>query len=381
MDSITRFNNRSMMNRDSEMSESNRSSRTPSTSGVQVSGGTISWPADGWYEVQYASSYNTVSEGGSSATVDAGIYNIINHTTGERFESIVVGSDADLPMLARRQTTTERLSATPSTTERLLDSDTYSGNQSLNDGPSRQANVQSEVTVTVETRPDDDGVEDFRSDERNTIAIGAGVSLVGAGITLINGPVGVGVIIADAAGVGGSLLENRLNNTETVKTTTVVNEDGSITRTQTGDTKNQDNDPIRSTTTRTTTYDDNRQVVSRFDSMTGIERTTDTNEFGVTSVTVSRPDNSAASSPRTNTTYDEDGVARTTVTSPTGGTYGPAGTNGVEVEETETPAPARSESSRPSNQNSENDSNSHGQSSSRSGFGDRTSQPGGMGGV
>ena len=355
----------------------------PSTSGVKVSGDTISWPPGGWVEVQYASSYNTISEGGLSAAVGPGTYNVINHTTGERFEGVVVGFDSGPPQtaIARSRTTAERLGAAPTTAERLLGSDASSLNHIRSDNSSDQANVESEVTVTEETRPDNDGVEDFRSDERNTVGIGIGVGVVGVGISLISGPVGVGVILADGAAVSGSILENRMNNTETVKTTTVVNADGSVTRTQTGDTKNQDNDPIQSTTTRTTTYDDGRQVVSRFDSMTGIERTTETNEYGVTGVTVSRPDNEATNAPRTNTSYDEDGVETTTVTSPTGGTYGPAGTNGVEVAEPEVSTTTSSRSTGSGNRNSENDTDNRGGGTGGGSFGDRTSEPGGMGGV
>ena len=60
--------------------------------GVSVDGNRISWPDDGWYEVQSATSYNTMSEGGTSASVPNGTYNVINHTTGERFKNIEVPS-------------------------------------------------------------------------------------------------------------------------------------------------------------------------------------------------------------------------------------------------------------------------------------------------
>lgn len=64
---------------------------------VSVVGNTIKWPSNGWYEVQHADTFNTVSEGGQSASVDPGRYNVINHTTGERFEGLVVGSSNDNP--------------------------------------------------------------------------------------------------------------------------------------------------------------------------------------------------------------------------------------------------------------------------------------------
>ncbi len=61
-------------------------------SGVQVSGQTISWPDDGWYQVQRQSDFITVCEGTASCVVENGNYIVINHTTGERFSDIAVGS-------------------------------------------------------------------------------------------------------------------------------------------------------------------------------------------------------------------------------------------------------------------------------------------------
>lgn len=55
-----------------------------------VDGFTISWPDDGWYQVQSLPDYESVCSGGTSCVVDAGNYNVINHTTGERFENITV---------------------------------------------------------------------------------------------------------------------------------------------------------------------------------------------------------------------------------------------------------------------------------------------------
>lgn len=58
--------------------------------GLDVMDTTISWPADGWYQVQRASDYSDVCEGGRSCDVPPGVYNVINHTTGQRFEGIEV---------------------------------------------------------------------------------------------------------------------------------------------------------------------------------------------------------------------------------------------------------------------------------------------------
>ncbi len=61
--------------------------------GVTVEGLTISWPDDGWYQVQDAHTFESLCQGGRSCTVSAGLYLVVNHTTGERFENIVVASD------------------------------------------------------------------------------------------------------------------------------------------------------------------------------------------------------------------------------------------------------------------------------------------------
>lgn len=57
---------------------------------VIVTGNTISWPDDGWYQVQDADTYESACEGGQSCDVAEGIYVVINHTTGSRYDGIVV---------------------------------------------------------------------------------------------------------------------------------------------------------------------------------------------------------------------------------------------------------------------------------------------------
>lgn len=59
-----------------------------SDSPIQVSGNTISWPDDGWYQVQSSSDFATFCEGGRSCSVPAGNYIVINHSTGQRFTGI-----------------------------------------------------------------------------------------------------------------------------------------------------------------------------------------------------------------------------------------------------------------------------------------------------
>ena len=57
-----------------------------------VSGSVISWPDDGWYQVQNANTFESVCQGGTSCEVAAGSYIVINHTTGMRFEDITVAA-------------------------------------------------------------------------------------------------------------------------------------------------------------------------------------------------------------------------------------------------------------------------------------------------
>lgn len=60
-----------------------------------VSGNTISWPDDGWYQVQTSDGLTELCNGTDSCTVEPGTYVVINHTTGERFENVQVGSDVE----------------------------------------------------------------------------------------------------------------------------------------------------------------------------------------------------------------------------------------------------------------------------------------------
>jgi hypothetical protein len=59
-----------------------------------VTGNTISWPDDGWYQVQVVNNYGIVEvcQGGRSCEVSEGNYIVINHTTGERFKNIRVSA-------------------------------------------------------------------------------------------------------------------------------------------------------------------------------------------------------------------------------------------------------------------------------------------------
>lgn len=106
-----------------------------SRAGIQVSGNKISRSSDGWHEVQYASSFNAVSEGGQSATLEPGVYNVINHSTGERFENITIGHDNG--GASQMRSSLDELRDSPSTADRLSGSnDTTDTNNNTNSGSS-----------------------------------------------------------------------------------------------------------------------------------------------------------------------------------------------------------------------------------------------------
>ncbi len=57
---------------------------------IVITANGISWPDDGWYQVQQAGTYESLCQGGRSCSLDSGTYIVINHTTGQRWENVVV---------------------------------------------------------------------------------------------------------------------------------------------------------------------------------------------------------------------------------------------------------------------------------------------------
>ncbi len=58
-----------------------------------VAGNVLSWPSSGWWQVQTTTDYSEVctsSTHGTSCTLPSGIYQVINHTTGQKFPEVVV---------------------------------------------------------------------------------------------------------------------------------------------------------------------------------------------------------------------------------------------------------------------------------------------------
>lgn len=61
--------------------------------GVLVIGNRILWPDDGWYQVQDAETFDVICAGTSFCDVDDGTYIVVNHTTGQRYENVIVGDN------------------------------------------------------------------------------------------------------------------------------------------------------------------------------------------------------------------------------------------------------------------------------------------------
>ena len=55
-----------------------------------VDGNIISWTDEGWHQVQDQGTYESLCQGGQQCWVPEGVYIVINHSTGERFENIPV---------------------------------------------------------------------------------------------------------------------------------------------------------------------------------------------------------------------------------------------------------------------------------------------------
>jgi len=60
-------------------------------SGTFVQGNALIFPDDGYYQVQTADGSRNICEGERSCEVPDGTYIVINHSTGGRFDNIVVG--------------------------------------------------------------------------------------------------------------------------------------------------------------------------------------------------------------------------------------------------------------------------------------------------
>jgi len=67
------------------------SATTPSSSSPFVQGNSLVFPDDGYYQVQTADGSRNICEGRRSCDVANGSYLVINHTSGARFNNVLVG--------------------------------------------------------------------------------------------------------------------------------------------------------------------------------------------------------------------------------------------------------------------------------------------------
>ena len=146
---------------------------------IQVSGNTIAWPDDGWYQVQSSTDFVTFCEGGRSCAVPSGSYIVINHSTGKRFSNIVTpGSDE------------------PENSD-TDDSDTGTNTGSTNEGP-----IQ--VSGNRVSWPDDGWYQVQNSDTLQSLCEGGNSCQVPPGnYVVINHSSGVrfdGIIVAEPGG-------------------------------------------------------------------------------------------------------------------------------------------------------------------------------------
>ena len=118
---------------------------------VKVDGSKITWPDDGWYEVQSAESYNTVSEGGISATLPHGTYTVINHTTGEKYENVAVGSSG--------QTTGSASDQSHSGVSARLEAEGPSTSEAANGEPAYAEESEVDVPTDDDIRNQDDSID------------------------------------------------------------------------------------------------------------------------------------------------------------------------------------------------------------------------------
>ena len=153
---------------------------------VTVDGNTISWPDDGWYQVQSASTFESFCNGESSCTVEDGTYLVINHTTGERFTNIEVGGD-DLDLASHSGLALDSLS-----NDILLELDGYRLDQTANYAPEVSAGIVAASTAHVELARveityDFKGEDKILPVERNQYACPAGgIMTLESGVSVVN---------------------------------------------------------------------------------------------------------------------------------------------------------------------------------------------------
>jgi len=77
-----------------EVGSGGTSSGGSQTGNIQVNGNVITWPDNGWYQVQRADNFQEVCMGGRQCSVTPGTYIVINHTLEQRYNNITVRGSA-----------------------------------------------------------------------------------------------------------------------------------------------------------------------------------------------------------------------------------------------------------------------------------------------
>ena len=294
---------------------------------LKVDGNQLSLPDDGWYEVQNATTYQTIFEGRRSTALPTGTYNIINHTTGEKFRDISIGIDK-----GHDQISVDRQNDLLAS--ELLDQ--LSNNL--------QPQVPEEIPAPNTTQPT--AGDDWGDVIQDVVVQG----LIGGAAGGATGGA-VNALIWFSAGAASAIY----NSTETIdggtKPNDVVNETSNY-------------NPISNVTTTTQLYEDSTYVHTTFNNNNGSSVVQHQDASGSVTTITTTNDTDATNSPQTITATDPSGNKEIYSASPTGSLYADSSNNTMSSKLVTQPTT----SSRPAigNSNSENESNSHGSNSSHS---------------
>lgn len=370
MDALVNTRIQSTVNSTSALSSQGGSSR-PTIEGTR-----ITFPTGDWFEVQSATSYNTMFEGRDGTSIPHGEYNIINHTTGERFENVVVGSQSsnqENGLLASSGIDTQTTESPFTTKEGFNDFfkplpshpdidkfediatfDLNPLNADNDDFPDGFENIGENIGLSILL-----GIFDFNAANNNSQTSqdgqetngGSGNSNNSDGLT--NGGqsgtpnVGVSTSDSDGNGVPETVSFNIPDTTAANGPTTTIS-------------VNNDTGIVTEAVISPTGFNTGENIVGTNGSVD-----VNFNDSGdtVESVTLNIPSSTATNSPVTNITVDLDpnstsGTATETVTTPTGLEIGAAGTN--DVEETEEDSSESSSSNSGSTTNNNSDGNTNG---------------------
>ncbi len=321
---------------------------------IVVDGNRISWPDDGWYEVQSATSFNTMHEGGRFADMPLGTYNVINHTTGEVFYDIALpaSTQAVANSIAADITSREkfRIALPASGWYEVQSADTYetiaegevdvtvpagkyniinhTTGERIRDvvvGSDRNYAESSDSVTGIPEVPQTINVggyyisvtpEDSLGETIQGAGLWGGATIVGglamaAATTAVTPPVAAAITVAGASAGLASFLDSV--DFETRPSNATV--DNTVVHT------NNHHDSDENITTNTTVYEDGTVTVSEVNHNTGEVDATYTDPGGSTWSLNTTNDTDGPSSPQTLTVTTPEGDTSTFGVSPTGGIF------------------------------------------------------------